>query len=95
MANSWGFDGTQRYPPVMSAWARLQVGWAEAETLAQDGVYSIQAAEVATGAAQIYRIDHNFPSGEYLLIENRQKIGYDAKMPDAGLAIFHIDDTAS
>ena len=29
---------------------------------------------------------------EYLLIENRQKAGFDAGMPGAGLLIYHVDE---
>jgi hypothetical protein len=95
MANSWGFDGSQMHPPHMSAWARIQVGWATPVTISADGEHTVQAAEQAGTAAQIYKIDSNFPSGEHLLIENRQNLRFDAKMPDEGLAIFDIDNGVS
>ena len=31
--------------------------------------------------------------GEYFLVENRQKIGYDARLPGCGLLIWHIDES--
>ncbi len=32
-------------------------------------------------------------TGEYFLIENRQKVGYDAGLPACGILIWHIDET--
>ena len=39
------------------------------------------------------RIDSGYPPGEYLLIENKRKYGFDTMVPQAGLAIWHIDET--
>ncbi len=32
-------------------------------------------------------------TGEYFLVENRQRVGYDAGLPGSGLLIWHIDET--
>lgn len=92
MANSWGFDGSQLYPPHMSPWSKTRLGWLAPTTLSAPGTYSLQAVE---DFAEVYRIDQGFPSGEYLLIENRQAIGFDGDMPQDGLAIWHIDEQAN
>ena len=97
MANSWGFDGTQRHPPRFSAWCQIFLGWNTAEIVSEQKTYSVPSS--ALDDAKIYRVD--YPSGspdEYLLIENRQPIGhYDGGIPSGtggrgGLAIWHIDD---
>ena len=92
MANSWGFDGSQHYPPHMSPWSKTQLGWVAPTTLSAPGFYSLQAVE---DFAEVYRVDQGFPSGEYLLIENRQPTGFDGDMPQGGLAIWHIDEQAN
>lgn len=89
MANSWGFDGSQRYPPHMSAWAKIQLGWVTPTVISQNGQYSIRQA---CDYPDMYLINYKFPSREYLLIENRQKCGMESVIPGPGLAIFHIDD---
>lgn len=90
MANSWGFDSSQKYPPTISAWGKIELGWLEPTIISDTGLYTIDAA---TSTPVAYRVDYNFPQGEYLLIENRQKMGYDLKMPQGGLIIYHIDET--
>lgn len=89
MANAWGSDGSQYYPPHMCAWSKLQLGWVAPVVITKNGTYSIRQA---CDYPEMYLINYNFPSNEYLLIENRQQCGFDVGIPGAGLAIFHIDD---
>ena len=89
MANSWGFTGDQLNPPHMSAWSKIELGWVAPTTLTTAGTYT--ANQVETNA-NIYKIDKGFPSGEYLLLENRQPTGIESTIPQGGLAIWHIDE---
>jgi M6 family metalloprotease-like protein len=92
MANSWGFDGTQYFPPHMSAWSKYQLGWVD--PLVVDTPISIYLRQ-ACDYPDMIMITKGYPSGEYLLIENRQPCGFDTKMPQGGLVIFHIVNDAS
>ncbi|MEJ8567951.1 M6 family metalloprotease domain-containing protein [Elongatibacter sediminis] len=91
MANSWDFNFTQLCPPHFSPWSKVDLGWYTPTVLSQPGQYAINQAETHPEA---YRIDSGYPSGEYLLIENRQNAGFDCTIPQGGLVIWHIDDTA-
>jgi M6 family metalloprotease-like protein len=90
MANSWGFDGSQRCPPHFSPWSKINLGWYSPTVIDQPGQYTINQTETNP---EVYRINSGFPSGEYLLIENRQDTGFDCAIPQGGVAIWHIDDT--
>ncbi|KAL7426791.1 hypothetical protein ACHAXH_000458, partial [Discostella pseudostelligera] len=95
MASHWGFDGSQYYPPHMSAWSKVQLGWVNPTVISTSGSYS---ARKACEFPDIFIIGNgvaNFDTGEYLLIENRQPCKFDAIIPGPGLAIFHIDDSAA
>ena len=43
----------------------------------------------------IYKLADPTHPGEYFLIENRQKTGYDAGLPNSGLAIWHINENTA
>ena len=92
MANSWGFDNSQYYPPLMSAWSKYVLGWVSPTIVSSSGTYSIGQA---CDNNDMIIISEGYPSGEYLLIENRQPCGFETSMPQGGLAIFHIDDEAN
>ncbi len=91
MANSWGFDGTQLHPPHLSAWCKSQLGWVT-PTVINPGTFSAPQVETTP---TVFRIDAGYPAGEYLLVENRQKVGFENNLPQGGLAIWHIDETKS
>lgn len=91
MANSWGFSGTQLNPPYLSAWSKIQLGWLNPTVIHEPGAY--EAPQVETHPV-VYRLDLGYPRGEYLLIENRQPVSFESTMPQGGLAIWHIDESA-
>jgi M6 family metalloprotease-like protein len=55
MANSWGFDGTQNFPPLMDAWCKIRLGWMQATPITASGTYSINSAATTP---QAYIITH-------------------------------------
>lgn len=89
MSNSWGFDFTQLHPPHFSAWCKIFLGWVEPTQILRPGTYVAPQAETNP---TVYRVDFNYPGGEYLLIENRQPAGHESAMPQGGLCIWHIDE---
>lgn len=101
MANAWGCSGTQLHPPPLSAWTKLYMNWIEPQII--DSLNSQQEQEQdqqltlrpSTSHPDAIKITAGFPSGEYLLIESRQHLWFDVKLEQPGLAIWHIDETAS
>mmetsp|Transcript_9698 Transcript_9698/g.19100 ORF Transcript_9698/g.19100 Transcript_9698/m.19100 type:complete len:1276 (-) Transcript_9698:108-3935(-) len=89
MSQSWGYSGSGLLPPLLSAWSKLQVGWATPILIEHDGTYSIEASSTSP---IVYKITEGFPEGEYLLLENRQPQGFDEEILHGGIAIWHIDD---
>lgn len=74
---------------MLSTFSRQFSGWLTPINITRNGHYAVQPAEVAGTA---YRIDAGFPQGEYLLIENRQGMLWDADWPMKGLLIMHVDE---
>lgn len=89
MSNSWGFDNTQRFPPLMSPYAKILMGWVQPTLINTPGTYTSASA---SASPTVYKVSRGYPEGEYLLIENRQPVSYDGIMPQGGIAIYHIDE---
>lgn len=69
---------------------KLHTGsWFESIPVDVDGYVIVHAVEEQP---DIYKLSDPSHPGEYFLVENRQKIGYDAGLPDSGLAIWHINE---
>ncbi len=73
----------------MSAWCKTRLGWV-VNTIIGPGSYDAPQVE---SSPTVFRIQSGFPTGEYLLIENREPTGFEKDMPQGGLAIWHIDES--
>ncbi|MGD9938054.1 MAG: M6 family metalloprotease domain-containing protein [Methanoregulaceae archaeon] len=90
LMGSGSWNGGGELPSHPSAWCKVQQGWVTIACPSASTTQSIQAVE--TGHA-ILRLWKDCAGGqEFFLVENRQRIGSDAKLPGDGLLIWHIDD---
>lgn len=90
---AWGLMGTgshnARYSPAhLSAWEKEQLGWVNVRWLTQSG--QLELPPVEQGRV-VYRYDLPRRNGEYLLLENRQRVGSDRYLPGHGLLAWRID----
>lgn len=92
MGNSWGYSGDQFYPPMMSAWAKIRLGWADPEVVTESGTYELRSA---AEYPKVYVFINPADPKEYFLMENKQHHQYFEKnIPQTGISIYHIDDNA-
>ena len=89
---SWGCDGRTAWSPChMSPWSKEVLGWADIQTLDPGvdlGTISLPPVETS---GDVLRINSGDGSQDYLLLENRQRQGFDEHLYEPGLLIWHID----
>jgi M6 family metalloprotease-like protein len=86
-------------PAQLDAWSKSYEGWLTPQRLS--GTQAIAQTETNATAIQLrdnpggvdWTFNTSSGSGEYFLIENRQRVGYDAALPGCGLLVWHIDET--
>ncbi len=110
-AGSWAraapSDPPGSSPVHPCAWAKYQLGWSTPVAIERRGLKEIKNAPLPAAATDStsYRMleDPKGPdwkesgqgSGEYFLVENRYRAGFDRGLPGNGLLILHIDDRKS
>ena len=83
------FGGSDTNPTEVNAYLKNEAGWASKVTTLQPST----TFPVIAGRNDF--LIHSRNANEYFIIENRQQSGRDAALPDAGLAIWHVDETGS
>jgi len=94
-SGSWGGDGSSPETPVhMSAWIKKELGWVTPINITSyQGPLSIPNVEENP---IVYRMwQGGTITNQYFLIENRQRLGFDANIHKSGFLIYHIDDNLS
>ncbi len=90
---AWGLMGTgshsARYSPAhLSAWEKEQLGWVRLSWLRAGKTLSLPPVQ---RDPEVYRYDIPNSAGEYLLFENRQRVGSDKKLPGHGMLVWRVD----
>jgi len=79
-------------PVEPCAYMKYLAGWATVTELYGAGPTPMS---LTAGVNSFYKYTNPDNTDEYYLIENRQKTGRDANLPDAGIAIWHVDESGS
>ena len=88
----WGCDGQGADVPChMTAWSKEVLGWANVDTLLADADLGVLALDPVETTGDVIRIDAGDGSGDYYLLENRQRLGFDTSLPAPGLFVWQID----
>lgn len=82
-------------PPPPSSFTRLRLGWIAPEQIATvkpGATREVVLAPLASGnGTLVLRVP--LTGRQYLLVENRQKVGGDAVLPAAGMLVLEVDPT--
>ncbi|MCA9472887.1 MAG: M6 family metalloprotease domain-containing protein [Nitrospirales bacterium] len=84
-----GGNINEKNPVHISAYLKRLSGWANSVTTIKHD----EDIELAAGTNDFAL--HAKSSGEYFIVENRQKAGRDVALPDEGLAFWHVDEEGS
>ena len=92
-SGSWGCNNASpNLPCHLGAWSKAMLGWVDVVGLAPDTDHGTITIPPVETDGTVYRIDANDGSGEYFLLENRQRIGFDQNVYNEGLLVWQIDE---
>jgi M6 family metalloprotease-like protein len=91
---SWGADGHSPSRPAQACvWSKARMGWLVPQSIPRNFEdVELPRMQDNPTALKIWR-DGDTSGPEYFLVSNRQKTGFDERLPGAGILIWHIDDT--
>ncbi|MCK6614438.1 MAG: M6 family metalloprotease domain-containing protein [Ignavibacteriaceae bacterium] len=91
---SYGGDGSSAHLPVhMSAWCKKEMGWVNIQNVTAK-LTDFEMASTTENPVVLRMWRSGQATGaEYFLVENRQKTGFDSRLYNPGLLIYHIDET--
>ena len=90
---TWGCQGEDPARPChMSAWTKSMLGWVDVVEVQGDAELESTILPPVLSSGQVLRVPAAGSSSEYLLLENRQRMGSESNLWEPGLLIWHVDD---
>jgi immune inhibitor A len=77
-------------PQHFSAWSKEQLGWLKPTMVDPRVKQKLILSPIEDDATQCYKVPLKADGSEYLLLENRQKRGWDTGLPAEGLLVWRV-----
>jgi len=90
-SGSWTGTPAGDTPVHPSAWCKAQQGWVEVVTPTANEMTTISDVKDVKAVWRLWTEGEASP--EYFLVENRQRVRFDAHLPGEGLLVWHVDDS--
>jgi len=85
------YNAEGKIPAQLDAWSKVHIGFVDPIEVGAN-MTDVEIPQVESEPV-IYKLWGNGIYGtEYFLVENRQRVGFDAYLPGGGLLIYHVDD---
>jgi len=89
---AWGCDGDDPSTPCLpGAWTKHAMGWVTVDTIPAGTSLGEVTLDPVETSGRIVLVESNDGSGEYFLLENRRREGFDQNLLEEGLLIWHVD----
>jgi M6 family metalloprotease-like protein len=77
-------------PQHMSAWCKERLGWIKPAVVDPSVRQHLILSPIENSRTECFKVPLRPDGAEYLLLENRRHIGFDASVPAEGLLIWHV-----
>ncbi|MFW6200799.1 MAG: M6 family metalloprotease domain-containing protein [Gemmatimonadota bacterium] len=89
---AWGCDGNDPAVPCLpGAWTKHAMGWVGVDTIPAGTPLGEVSLDPVETSGRIALVESNDGSGEYFLLENRRRVGFDQNLLEEGLLVWHVD----
>lgn len=83
------YNGDGFCPAGYTSFERFSCGWADPVVL--DADCKIDGMKSLADTSEVYMVRNDAYENEYFLLENRQQVGWDSRLPGSGLLILYVD----
>ncbi len=86
------YNGNSNSPAHPAGLHKTQHGWVQAEVITDAGALQLEPFTSTTGRV-VKLVSPKFKRGQYLILENRARNGFDFDLPGEGLLVWRVDES--
>jgi M6 family metalloprotease-like protein len=87
------YNGNSQIPSHPCGWSKANLDWLDVVRVMENQTDVVLPPLATDSLVYLLKLDPEYPGAEYWLVENRERIGFDAGLPGEGLCIYHVDES--